>query len=152
VAARSSGPVALISIHPQFADRILTGRKRVEFRKMRFTNSITHVVLYATSPVKRILGYFTVKGIDHASPPDLWRRYQGVAGIEEASFFSYFRKCNNGIAIKVDKVFRLPEPHPLSILDSELTPPRSFCYLPIGSVERLTRRIDQSRSESILSS
>ena len=74
--------VILMSIHPKFAQLILSGKKKVEFRKTRFNHQISHVVIYATSPIKKVVGYFEVQNIKVAPPKDLWESYSEVSGIE----------------------------------------------------------------------
>ena len=39
-----------MSIHPVYANAILTGDKKVEFRKRRLAADVTHVLVYATAP------------------------------------------------------------------------------------------------------
>jgi predicted transcriptional regulator len=127
-----------MSIHPQFARGILTGRKRVEFRKTRFSTAISHVVLYATKPIQQIIGFFRVAGIEQAAPEELWRLYQDDGGIARESFISYYGRRSTGVAIKVGEVFGLRTPRPLSSLGRDLVPPQSFRYLPAEVVQKLT--------------
>jgi predicted transcriptional regulator len=77
-----------MSIHPEFVRLILNGNKKVEFRKIRFSMNISYVVIYATLPIKKIVGYFEVKNINTASPDELWRSYENIAGIEKERFGS----------------------------------------------------------------
>ena len=48
-----------MSIHPQYADAIVAGRKRAEFRKRPLAADIDVVLIYATAPVRAIIGWFT---------------------------------------------------------------------------------------------
>ena len=48
--------IAFLPIKPIYANRILEGSKRYEFRRTRLRQDITHVVIYSTSPVKKIVG------------------------------------------------------------------------------------------------
>ena len=45
----------LLSIKPEFAEKILNGAKRYEFRKQAFAQPVEAVVLYATKPVGKIV-------------------------------------------------------------------------------------------------
>lgn len=49
VAESASGRIALISIHPQFAEAIVGGNKRVEFRKTALRSDVNHALIYSTS-------------------------------------------------------------------------------------------------------
>src|SRR5690606_16414773 len=49
---RATGRHALMSIRPEYAERILAGTKRIEFRKRPLASDITDVIVYATTPVR----------------------------------------------------------------------------------------------------
>ena len=136
--SKSSRSVALMSIRPDYAQKILAGDKRVEFRKTRLASTISHVVIYATNPIRRIVGFFKVLGIEQATPDELWRRHQQDGGIERSLFFAYYSERASGIAIRVGEVVGLRNPKALSALGDNLVPPQSFRYLPSTVVDRLT--------------
>jgi predicted transcriptional regulator len=138
VASKSSRAVALMAIHPKYVQKILTGDKRVEFRKTRFASTISHVVIYATNPIQRVVGFFKVRGIEQATPAELWRRHRHHGGIAQDSFLAYYGKRETGVAIKVGEVFGLRQPRPLSDLGNDVVPPQSFRYLPSNIVDQLT--------------
>lgn len=121
--------VALLSVHPRYAYAILDGVKRVEFRKSEFKRDVSHVVIYATAPIGRVVGVFEVDGIDKQTPEDLWKSYHDVGGIEERSFFDYYSGHLHGVALKVGAVRRLTEPLSLGALRPGMTPPQSYLYL-----------------------
>lgn len=52
----------LLSIKPKYVAQILKGEKRIEFRRFWPTNSIRKVVVYSTSPIRRVVGLIK---IDH---------------------------------------------------------------------------------------
>lgn len=124
----SLGAIALISIHPRFANAILDGTKRVEFRKVSFKRAITHILLYATAPIQRVVGYVEVSAIDERSPTALWRRYRRVAGIERHAFFAYYEGKTTGVALKIRRPQRLVRPLCLDDLHHGAVPPQSFAY------------------------
>ena len=121
--------VALMSIHPEYANKILNGSKKVEFRKWMFSNVPSIVIIYSTSPVSLVVGFFTVDGIDASDPVSLWGMYKEVAGIKRSAFNDYFRGAERGIAIRVGKVHKLLKPLPLEELIGSKRPPQSFRYL-----------------------
>lgn len=135
--AEESSDVALLPIRPKFANAIMDGTKRVEFRKVKFQRHVRHVIVYASSPVQRIIGYFSVAGIDEGSPTALWRKYQDVGGIAEAEFRDYYRSADSGIAINVGEVKPLKRPMTLGSLKRNLTAPQSFAYLDAGVMVKL---------------
>lgn len=125
---KATGRHALMSIRPEFADRILAGTKRVEFRKRRLASDVTDVIVYATTPVRAIVGAFRIAGQDTRPPRDLWNDYVDVAGIAQAPYLEYYAGRDMATGILVGDVWVPPAPIPLTALDL-LRPPQSFQYL-----------------------
>lgn len=119
----------LLSIHPEHAEAILSGRKHYEFRKVLFKERVKEIVLYATSPVCRVIGKFEIEEIYSASPDAVWSKAVGAAGISHEHFKSYFLGRDLAHAIKVAKPVRFSQPKPLSLYLKSNSPPQSFCYL-----------------------
>jgi len=140
LASATDSQIALLPIKPQYARSIIDGSKKVEFRKSRFRHDVSYVVVYASSPVKRILGYFEVRRIVTAPPKKLWKDYRTVGGIDRGDFEDYYRERDTGVAIEVGEVVAMPSPVRLSRLAKNLSPPQSFCYLPGELFETLRRR------------
>ena len=120
--------VALLSIHPRFARAILEGSKTVELRRARLPEDVSHIVVYATSPVQRILGWFEVSSVERDRPSKLWRRHGTSTGVSRHEFRAYFAGANEGTAISVGRVVALGKPLQLDALGHSL-PPQSYRYL-----------------------
>jgi hypothetical protein len=54
---------AVLSIKPEYAEAIFSGKKRFEFRRAIFKHDIKVVVVYITSPVGQVAGEFKVDDI-----------------------------------------------------------------------------------------
>lgn len=50
----------LMSIKPEYANQIFLGSKKCEYRKRILKQPFKRVYVYASSPVKRIVGYIDV--------------------------------------------------------------------------------------------
>lgn len=118
-----------MSIHPQYADAILAGTKRVEFRKRRLAQDVSTVVIYATQPVGRIVGTFEVLGHDVAPPAELWNRHSTHAGISVTGYDEYYAQTPAAVGILIGSVQRLSHPRPVTDLHGISRPPQSFSYL-----------------------
>ena len=125
----SVGRVALMSIHPAYADAILAGTKKVEFRKRPIADDVTHVIVYATAPISAVVGAFTVEHQATATPSTLWRQFADVAGISRRGFFSYFADRTCGVGIQVGDVLVPDSPISLTGIAGVSRPPQSFQYL-----------------------
>ena len=120
----------LLSIKPRFAEAIIDGRKRYEFRKNKFAeNDINCVYIYSTSPVRKIVGIFKINNIIEDSPNALWDRLKDQAGISESEFFAYFRNKKLGFALEIKDVERFENPLDPKTLFPNFVPPQSFCYI-----------------------
>jgi len=124
--------VALLPIQPRYVRDIIEGGKRVEFRRRAFAKPVSHAVIYATSPYKRVVAHFRVAHITQATPGELWRRFADVAGIDYDTFRHYYSGAREGIAIGIADLVILAKPVPLSRISPSLAAPQSFCYLEKG--------------------
>ena len=119
----------LLSIKPEFADKIFSGEKKYEFRRSIFKNqTVKKIIVYASSPVQKVIGEFEIESILDGNPTWLWEQTRKHAGISEDFFFAYFKEKENGYAIKVTKVVKYKEPLCLK-KDFKLSPPQSFAYI-----------------------
>ncbi|MEZ5163891.1 MAG: ASCH domain-containing protein [Fimbriimonadaceae bacterium] len=121
--------LALFSIHPEYTDLILSGTKKVEFRKVRPKKAISCIVIYSTSPTSKVVGLAKIKHVEGGSPQDIWRKFEKVGGISHEAYLSYFDGKDVAYALVIDKVFKLESPLCLADLDKELKPPQSFIYI-----------------------
>ena len=119
----------LLSIKPEFALKIFEGSKRYEYRRIIFKRKgVETVVVYASGPIKRVIGEFDVGPILHEPPEQLWEQTCSYAGITKARFMEYFGKQAKGYAIRVQEARKYPSS--LSLDDLMLSlPPQSFIYL-----------------------
>lgn len=127
--SRPSGRVALMSIHPQYANAILDGSKTVEFRKRGLAPDVRTVLVYATSPIQRVIGEFEVERIVQTSPDDLWREAGPLGGIDEETFRNYYGTGDKAAGIVVAEARRYLEAVELARLDPDVRAPQSFAYL-----------------------
>lgn len=119
----------LLSIKPEFASKIFSGSKKYEYRRAIFKNcEVSNVIVYASNPIRRIIGEFEIEYILHDELPILWAKTKNYAGISKERFLKYFTDKTKGYAIKVKKVRMYDEPLPLNNLMVS-SPPQSFVYL-----------------------
>lgn len=133
-----SGRAILLSIKPKYADLILSGSKRVEFRRSWAAQNVSIIVLYASSPIQKIVGVIEVEEVITASPTSLWKICtERAGGLTRVELRSYFAGKSRGVAVLLGKVVK-PMAHivPSSII-SGFVPPQSFRYLNIDEYKRL---------------
>jgi len=90
----------LFSLKPQFADLVINGEKRVEFRR-RFSTNMEGALayFYISSPIKCIMFSSMLSKVHYSNVNDLWKQFHSIGGVSEKAYFTYFDGTNNGYAI-----------------------------------------------------
>lgn len=121
----------LLSIKPEFVEKIFAGLKRYEFRRVIFkSKNVSKVVVYASHPVQRVVGEFEVGRILALSRRQLWQHTRKYSGIPKAHFDDYFADKETAYAIEIRGAKRYARPKLLEYLCPSARPPQSFMYLP----------------------
>ena len=134
MAEAAPGRVALLSIRPEYARALLNGEKRVEFRRQPLAPDVTRVVIYATAPVRLIVGAFEVAGIERHTPSAAWARYSSEGGIGKAAFDLYYAGASVAVVIRALNPRAADRPIRLDEVRAGMRPPQSFMYLPHDSL------------------
>lgn len=117
----------LISIKPKYVQDILLGKKLYEYRK-RLPSDVDAAIIYATAPVKKIVGEIKVGGVLSMSPEDLWDKTQLYSGLTKEHFFQYFKGCLVAHALYIENVVEYDTP--LNLEEMKIKrPPQSWQYL-----------------------
>jgi predicted transcriptional regulator len=120
----------LLSIKPEFVDKILDGSKTYEFRKSSFKrDGIKAVVIYSTMPVGMVVAEFDIEYIVSEHPQKLWVRTEKSAGISKKFFDEYYSGRDKATAIKIGNIIKYKRPLKLSELGDGITAPQSYRYL-----------------------
>ena len=119
----------ILSIKPEFADKIFNGSKKFEFRRAIFKNpEVKKVVVYSSSPVQKVIGEFEIDYIINHDLETLWEKTKKYSGISQEYFFEYFGDRKTGFAIKIKETKLYSKPKCIRG-DFNLFPPQSFLYL-----------------------
>ena len=119
---------ALLSIRPKFAEAIIRGEKKFEFRRNMFAKRVDVVLVYATVPIRKVVAEFDVRSVINESLPILWQLTHRQAGINREYFFNYFQGKEYGFAIEIGNVRPYEFPF-CPIKELGIYPPQSFVYL-----------------------
>lgn len=118
----------LLSIKPEFAYGIFDGTKKFEYRRAIFKEPVDRIVVYASSPVRMVIGEFSIKDILFEDLHVLWCKTKHKSGISRRYFYLYFADKEKGYAIKVGKITKYRTPLPLQDLYG-IKAPQSFAYV-----------------------
>jgi len=117
----------LLAMKPEYANAILEGTKKYEFRRRIWRRHVDSVLMYATMPVEKVVGEFKIQDILYDKLDSLWLQTKEGAGINIDEFQRYFKGCEYGYAIKIGKVIKYEEPLNCGFYD--IKPPQSFKYI-----------------------
>jgi predicted transcriptional regulator len=122
----------LLSIKPQYAESILSGTKKYEFRKKEFRRQgIRRVYLYANGSVRKIVGSFEIESTLRGTPEAIWERCHEHGGITKKDFFEYFEGSKQAFAYKIRDPRKFNGEIDLDSLREDFPiPPQSFYYIP----------------------
>lgn len=133
--------VKLFSIRQTYADRIFRKEKFVEFRRQNVNVDKNETCLvYTSSPIKRITGYFVVKEKVRLPIEKLWNETKEMAGITKDEFLKYFDGCRDGTALIFQSVEKFVRGLSLNEIRSQMTnfrPPQSYYNLDAVFMDRL---------------
>lgn len=120
----------LLSIRPEYAEKILQGKKKYEFRKSIFKNStVKTVIIYATMPVGMVVGEFDFDEVLSDSPQAIWEETRKHSGITKKFFNDYFQGRATAHAIRVLEARRYKEPLSINLFIPNGFAPQSFRYI-----------------------
>ncbi len=125
--------VKIFSIGSGYSKKIFSNEKLVELRRRDVkVQKNEKCLIYTTSPVKRITGYFVVKEKIRLPLDKLWIKINDIAGLTKLEFMEYFKGCIVGTAILFKAVKKFIDGISLDEMKSlvkNFRPPQSYCNI-----------------------
>lgn len=119
----------IISIYPNYVNAILDGQKLVECRKTTLGLVRGDVLqLYATAPVKAILGQAQVLDVHRGTPEELWDQFEHRTCVRKDDYFAYYAGKKEAVLLALTDVRRYRNPVLLAELrgvESRFSPPQT---------------------------
>lgn len=117
----------LLSIKPEYVNKILDGTKKYEFRRKIPKQNINKIIIYSTSPIMQIVGEVNVIGVLQGTPVQLFRETSEYSGISEEKYLEYFKGSSIAYAFELGDVRKYETPKSLKDYGVEKAP-QSFIY------------------------
>ncbi|MDO9420247.1 MAG: ASCH domain-containing protein [Herminiimonas sp.] len=132
----------VLSIKPKYAELILAGTKTVELRRSWAAEKIDVILIYASSPICRLVGIVKVKDIRKLAPATLWTHCsQNGGGLTRQELLQYFEGKEKGYVIFLDDAKRFSKPiEPQTIIEN-FSAPQSFRYLTPPEIRKLETKL-----------
>ena len=118
----------LLSIKPEYVERIIKGEKRYEYRKFRCRKDVNKIIIYATAPQKQVVAEADIADIIEDDIFTVWDKTKLYAGITYDAFKKYYQGKEKAIAYKLSNI--LVYDRPLTLEDIGVTTaPQSCRYI-----------------------
>lgn len=118
----------LLPIKPPYIEQILHGEKKYEYRKRLCKKEINKIYLYATNPVKKVVGEVTVISKLETDKETLWKITKQYSGVSYEEYCDYFSAKNMACAYQLGEIIKYNEPKPLTDYGIDFCP-QSFLYI-----------------------
>lgn len=118
----------LISINPEHVQNIIAGIKKYEYRKIAAKQDISSIIIYETTPIKRIVAEAEIIDVLELPPEELWEQTKNESGISKAFFDRYFNNRTVAFAYKLGKIKVYDKPRTLMDYGIKAAP-QSFVYV-----------------------
>ena len=118
----------LLSIKSEYANKIISGEKKYEFRKALPKQRVDSIVLYITSPQCKVIAQVQVKGTIVDSVARIWDITKKDAGISHKKYLQYFKNKKAAKAFVLGEVTLYSEEKILNEFGIN-SAPQSFVYL-----------------------
>ena len=119
---------ALFSINPEYVEKIFSGQKHFEYRKQVCKNKVTTMLIYATAPIKMVVGEASVSEVFTQRKGILWEKTKDFSGVSKSFYDMYFDGYEYATAYVLTNVKKYETPHKLCEYGVKVAP-QSFCYI-----------------------
>lgn len=118
----------MLSINPEYVERIMCGEKKYEFRKNLCRRKVDKIIIYSTSPVMKVVGEAEVEEVLVDEPRKIWEITKKHSGINQDFFYEYYDGRTQAVAYKLNNIVEYAKPKVLEDYGVNVAP-QSFCYL-----------------------
>src|SRR5690554_4043933 len=118
----------LLSIHPEYVDKILSGEKKYEFRRIRTKRNPDKIIIYSTAPISKVIGEAEIEDVIIDNPTNVWKKTKKESGINKEVYIEYFNNREIAVAYKLKNVIKYSNPIELESFGVKAAP-QSFVYI-----------------------
>lgn len=121
----------ILSIKPEFVEKIFSGEKQYEYRKILFKQKVDTVYIYASRPISKIVGEFKIEEIICDSPENIWKQTKRQSGVSKKFFDKYYKGKDKAVALKIKACKEYEDGINPETLVTNFKVPQSFVYVKI---------------------
>lgn len=118
----------VISINPEHVKNIINGSKKFEYRTKACKTHVNKIMIYETSPVKKIVAEVELIEVLMLPPNELWEKTKEESGITKSFFDNYFANRKIAYAYKLGEISVYTKPKDITEFGIKHAP-QSFVYI-----------------------
>ena len=118
----------VISINPEHVENIINGTKKFEYRTKAAKCDVGKIIIYETTPVKKVVAEVEIVDVLMMAPNDLWKETKLASGISKEYFDTYFKNREVAYAYKLGAINVYDRPRELNEFGLRFAP-QSFAYV-----------------------
>ena len=125
----------ILSIKPEYVEKIFSGEKKYEYRKVIFKQKVDTVYIYASSPICKIVGEFKIERIICDAPDVIWSQTKEQSGVSKTFFEKYYKGRSKGVALKIMNCKEYDKGISPKLFIPDFKAPQSFVYVSSQKVD-----------------
>lgn len=94
----------MLSINPEFVEKIMSGEKRYEYRTKIPKRAVKKIIIYCTFPTMKVMAEAEIKKVISLPPEELWELTNSHSGISKTRYLEYFRGHKMAYAYELGEV------------------------------------------------
>ena len=118
----------LMSIKPEYVNKIFNGSKKYEYRKIKCKNDPDRIIVYSSYPIKKVIGELIIEEVLYDDKEIIWKKTNEYGGIEKKKYDEYFKNKEYAIAYKIKEYIKYDIPKELKEYNINQAP-QSYIYI-----------------------
>lgn len=118
----------LMSIKPKYVIKLFDGSKKYEYRKTKCKNIPDKIIVYSSSPIKKVIGELIIEEVLYGHKEKIWDKTNIHGGIEKNKYDDYFKNKEYAVAYKIKEYVKYDIPKELKEYNVDKAP-QSYIYI-----------------------
>ena len=118
----------LMSIKPEYVNKIFFGEKKYEYRKRICKEKIDKIIVYSTFPIQKVVGELKIKQVLYNKKSIIWDKTNRYGGITKTKYDKYYENCDYAVAYEIEKAILYDKQKDLKDFNVK-TAPQSYVYI-----------------------
>ena len=120
--------IILMSIKPEYVDKIFSGEKKYEYRKRLCKEKIDTIIVYSSSPIQKVVGELKIKQVLYNKKSIIWDKTNRYGGITKTKYDKYYENCSYAVAYEIEKSILYDKQKDLKDFNVKKAP-QSYVYI-----------------------